>query len=117
MPEPKLTTFRSRTPKSSEQPPAPVKMSKILVAIDFTRRSEQTIGYTLQLARFWTAKISFLHILPRVDEFASCPFYQEIYSNDSAERKHHAAREKAWNELAKLEGQAAALELNGRVAV
>jgi nucleotide-binding universal stress UspA family protein len=57
----------------------------------------------------------FLHVLPRVDEFASFPFYREIYSRfGSAEQKHRAAREKAWNELAKIAQQAAALELNGK---
>jgi universal stress protein A len=101
--------------KSSERLSAPVNVSKILVSIDFTRRSEQTIAYGLQLARFWTAKILFLHVLPRLDEFASFPFYREIYSRfASAEQKHSAAREKARNELAKLERQAAALELNGK---
>ena len=115
MPEPKSTAVKSRTSRSSERFPAGVKVSKILVSIDFTRRSEQTIAYGLQLGRFWAAKIFFLHVLPRVDEFASFPFYREIYSRfGNAEQKHCAAREKAWNELAKLKRQAAALELNGR---
>jgi universal stress protein A len=115
MPEPKSTTVKSRASKSSERFPATVNVSKILVPIDFTGHSEQTIAYGLQLARFWTAKIFFLHVLPRVDEFASLPFYREIYSRfESAEQKHSAAREKAWNELAKLKRQAAALELNGQ---
>jgi hypothetical protein len=89
MPEPKSTTLKSRMSKSSEPLPAAVKVSKILVSIDFTRRSEQTIAYALQLARFWTPKILFLHVLPRVDEFASFPFYREIYSRfASVEQKH-----------------------------
>ena len=93
--EKKSTTVKSQISNSSERSPAPVKVSKILVSIDFTRRSEQTIAYALQLARFWTAKILFLHVLPRVDEFASFPFYREIYSRfGSAEQKHRAAREK-----------------------
>jgi universal stress protein A len=115
MPELELTTAKSRASRSSERLPATVNVSKILVPIDFTRRSEQTIAYGLQLARFWTAKIFFLHVLPGVDEFASLPFYREIYSRfESAEQKQFAAREKAWNELAKLKRQAAALELNGQ---
>ena len=55
------------------------------------------------------------HVLPRVEEFAGFPFYREISSRfGSVEQTHSAAREKAWNELAKLKRQAAALELNGR---
>jgi nucleotide-binding universal stress UspA family protein len=113
MPEPKSTTVKSLASRNSKRFPTTVNVSKILVPIDFTRRSEQTIAYALQLAQFWTAKIFFLHVLPPVDEFARLPFYREIYSRFvSAEQKHSAAREKAWNELAKLERQAAALELN-----
>ena len=115
MPEPKSTAVKSRMPKTPERLSAPVNVSKILVSIDFTRRSAQTIAYGLQLARFWVAKILFLHVLPGVDEFASFPFYREIYSRfASAEQKHSAAREKAWHELAKFERQAAAFELNGQ---
>jgi nucleotide-binding universal stress UspA family protein len=59
--------------------------------------------------------MSFLHVLPRVEEFAGFPFYREISSRfGSVEQTHSAARGKAWNELAKLKRQAAALELNSR---
>jgi hypothetical protein len=103
MPEPESTTAKPRASRSSERFPTTVNVSKILVPIDFTRRSEQTIAYGLQLARFWRAKMFFLHVLPRVEEFAGFPFYREISSRfGSVEQTHSAAREKAWNELAKL---------------